>query len=212
MATTTHERADLRARRRNLEDLRGGADVTGDVYAKAVEKFLTAAEYRDDALMRSAIEEAKAALADSLPEVVDTQLRYSAKARAEVEDFKRSVEGVPIEPGEAFDELGRSLSLLVGQLLRVLNALRDGTIPLARRHGYDVSNAAHLDDHITYWEAVKRDLVDLWPWSTIPLPLPPVDREMVARSRAAFQAGEPFEDIDTLIARLRSERPHEATP
>jgi hypothetical protein len=205
MATKTHDRADLCALRRNLEDLRGGAEVTSDVYAKAVEKFLTAAEYSDDALMRSAIEEAKAALADSLAEVVDTQLRCSAKARAEVEDFKRRVEGVPIEPGETFDELGRSLSLLVGQLLRVLNALRDGPIPLARRHGYNVSNGAHLDDHIAYWGVVKRDLVDLWPWSTIPFPLPPVDREMVARSRAARERGEQGESIDALIERLRSE-------
>lgn len=205
MTTKPHERTDLRALRRKLEDLRGDVEERGDVYVKAVEKFLTAADYRDDTLMRSALEEAKAALADSLTEAVDTQLGYSSKARTEVEHFKCSIEGVPIEPGESSDELGRSLSLLVGRVLLGLTAFRDGPIPLARRHGYDVSNAAHLDDHVTYWEAVKRDLVDCWPWSTVPIALPPVDREMVARSRAAILAGEPGEDINALIERLRSE-------
>jgi hypothetical protein len=205
MTTKTRERADYRALRRKLDDIRGGVEGTGDVYAKAMGKFLTAADYRDDTLMRSALEEAKAALADSLTEAVDNQLEYSSRARSEVENFKHNFEGVPIEPGDPFDELGRSLSLLVGRVLLGLKAFRDGPIPLARRHGYDVSNAAHLDEHVAYWEAVKQDLVDRWPWSTVPIPLPPVDREMVARSRAAILAGEPGEEINALIERLRSE-------
>lgn len=61
MATSTQERDSLRSFRRAFEGIRGDVDSAGDVYGQAVEKFLTAAGYRDDTLMRSALEEAKAA-------------------------------------------------------------------------------------------------------------------------------------------------------
>lgn len=106
MATKTHEQADFRGLRRKLDDLRVDPDATGNLLFRAMDNFLTAAGYQDQTLMRSAIEEAKAALADSLTEAVDAQLRYSSKARSEVEDFKCNFDGVPIEPGEPSDELG----------------------------------------------------------------------------------------------------------
>lgn len=134
---------------------------------------------------------------------MESQLRYSEKARSQVEDFKSSIEGVPIEPGESLDDLGRTVSLLVSNVLHALRVFRDGPIPMTRRHGYEVSNAAQLDEHIAYWEAVKLNLVDCWPWTDAPLP--PADRDMIARSRAALQAGEQGEEIGALITRLRSE-------
>ena len=202
MATSTQERDSLRSFRRAFEGIRGDVDSAGDVYGQTVEKFLTAAGYRDDTLMRSALEEAKAALADSLVRAVESQLRYSEKARSQVEDFKNSIEGVPLEPGESFDDLGRTVSLLVSNVLHALRVFRDGPIPMTRRHGYEVSNAAQLDEHIAYWEAVKLNLVDCWPWTDAPLP--PADREMIAASRAALLAGERGESLESVIARRRS--------
>jgi hypothetical protein len=101
--------------------------------------------------------------------------------------------------------------LAVSYVIRRLRSFRDGPIALAQDGaGVEILNVAQLDEHIARWNEVKTNLVDCWPWSDAPLP--PVDREMVARSRAAFAAGEPFEDIDTLIERLRAEKPYGTNP
>ncbi len=205
MATKTHDRADLRALRHKLDDIRAAADDTNDLFVRAMESFLTAVEYRDDTLRRSALEEAKGSLESSLTSHVESLAKHSAAAQAEVRDFNTRFEGVVVEPDQEFDDLGRSMSLLVQDVLGELVEFRGGTIVVASRHGMTLPNAAKLNEHIAYWEQVKADLVDLWPWSDAPVPLPPADREMIARSRAAIEAGEVGEDIDTLIARLRAE-------
>ena len=71
MATKAHDRADLRALRRKLEAARQDADGIHELFVQVADRFLTAAEYKDDALMRSAVEEARAALAVRAAERVD---------------------------------------------------------------------------------------------------------------------------------------------
>lgn len=204
MATKTHERADFRALRRMLDNIRRDDDGTRGLFVQAMGNFLTAAGYQDEVLVRSALAEAKTELGDLLVEAVENLVKRSSASQALIRQVTTKLEGVPIEPDEQFDELGRSLSSVVSTALRALCDFRDGEVATSRKHGVEVPNAAKLDEHIAHWQAVKRDLVDLWPWSTIPLPLPPVDREMVARSRAAYQASERGEDINALIERLRS--------
>lgn len=205
MATQTHKRADLRALRRKLDDIRRDDEGTRGLFVRAIESFLTAAGYKDQALMQSALEEAKSALGTSIAESVEYQVGRSTAAQELIREVADELEGLPIEPDEQFDELGRSLSSSVLNALGALHGLRDGPVTSARKHGVEVPNAAKLDEHITHWQVVKANLVDCWPWSAVPVPLPPVDREMVARSRAAILAGEPGEDINALIERLRSE-------
>lgn len=205
MATKTHGRADLRALRQRLEAVGQTEDGAQSILVEAADRFLTAAGYQDEALMRSALEEAKAVLGRRTIEMVEERANNSSAAQVSIRKFTDDFEGVPLELDEQLDDLGRSLSSFVSGWLRYLTDFRDGPLRMARKHRIEVPNAAKLDEHIAYWESVKANLVDCWPWSDAPIPLPPVDREMVARSRAAFAAGEKGEDIDALIARLRSE-------
>lgn len=203
MTTNTLGRDRFRSLRQRLEAARQNADGTRALLVQATDRFLTAAEYGDNALMRSAIEEAKAALAKGAAEKVDELVTDSAAAQVSIREFTTDFEGVPLKLDEQLDDLGRSLSSFVSDWLRHLTDFRDGPLVMARKHGIKVPNADKLDEQISYWEAVKANLVDCWPWTDAPLP--PVDREMVARSTAAFEAGEPGDDIDALIERLRSE-------
>lgn len=205
MTTSTIQRNHLRAFRQKLDDLRLRADGQGSSFFEAMEKLLTAAGYQDDTLMRAALEEANTALVASVGQAVEHLVAHSTSLRQMIEEFTRDLEGKVVEPDEQFDELGLLISRVVTGATSALGELRDGAVATVSKHGLEVPNAAKLDEHLAVWEAVKADLVDCWPWSTVPVPLPPVDREMVARSRAAFQAGEPGEEIDAIIERLRSE-------
>lgn len=203
MVTSTQERDRLRSLRQRLEVARQHADGTRALLVQATDRFLTAAEYRDDTLMRSALEEAKAALATGAAEKVEELVNGSSVARVLMHGFTDELTVVPLKLDERLDELGRSASSFVSSWLRHLTDFRDGLLAMARKHGIPVPNAVQLEEHIAHWQGVKANLVDCWPWTDSPLP--PVDRDMVARSRAAFQAGERGEDIDALIERLRSE-------
>lgn len=203
MATSTQERDRLRHLRQRLEAPGQDADDTHALLVQVTDRFLTAAEYRDEALMRSALEEAKAKLATGVADKVGELISGSSVARVSIRAFTTDFEGVPLKLDDQLDALGRSLSAFVLSWLRHLTGFRDGPLAMAHKHGMEVPNAAELDEHIAHWQAVKANLVDPWPWTDSPLP--PVDRGMVARSRAAFLAGNHGEDIDTLIERLRSE-------
>lgn len=205
MATKTHDRADLRALRRKLDDIRGSEDPTSLLFVRAMEKFLTAASYPDLALMQSYLAEAEEALGGMVADSIELLAARSAASRNLIQELIDQLEGQVIEPDEEFDDLGHSVTSVVSTALNNLCGFRDGQLAVVRRYEIEVPNAAKLDELVADWEAVKADLVDGWPWSTVPVPLPPVDREMVARSRAAFRAGEPGEEIGALIERLRSE-------
>jgi hypothetical protein len=205
MTTSTIQRNHLAAFRQKLDDLRFRTDGHNVPFFEAMEKVLTAASYQDDTLMRAALEEANTALVASVEQAVEDVTVLSSSLRQLVQNFTSDLEGAVVEPDEQFDELGRLISRIVTGALQAVRELRDGAVATMSKHGVEVLNAAKLDEHIAYWEQVKADLVDLWPWSTGPVPLPPADREMIARSRALIEAGEWGEDIDALIARLRSE-------
>jgi hypothetical protein len=204
MTTSTIQRNHLRAFRQKLDDLRLRADGHGSPFFEAMEKVLTAASYQDDTLMRAALEEANTALVASVEQAVDDLAAYSSAFRQLIQEFTRDLEGRVVEPDEQFDELGHVISRIVAGASDAMRDLRDGAVATVSKHGVEVPNAEKLDEHIAYWETVKADLVDGWPWSTGPIPLPPTDREMVARSRAAWQAGERGESLEAVIARRRS--------
>jgi len=210
MTTGTLQRNHLRTFRQKFDDFRLRAGGQNGAFFEAMEKVLTAASYQDDTLMRAALEEANTALVASVERAVEDTTAHSASLREFVQNFTSDLEGKVVEPDEQFDELGHLISRIVAGAHAAVRELREGAVATVGRHGVEVPNAAKLDEHIAYWEEVKANLVDCWPWTDAPPP--PVDREMVARSRAAFAAGEPFEDIDTLIERLRAEKPHGANP
>lgn len=202
MTTKTHDRADLRSLRQRLDEVRVDHGDSVAPFVLAMENFLTAAGYQDLVLMRSALEESKIALKHRLAELVEGRVTNSDLALAHVRQVADRFEGQLIKPDEQFDDLGRSLSLAVSWVLGDMIRLRDGPLAMARKHGIRVPNAAKLDAHIAQWEQVKANLVDCWPWTDAPLP--PADRAIIARSRAALQAGERGENLEAVIARRRS--------
>jgi hypothetical protein len=185
-----------------LDEIRRNDDGTRALFVRAIEKFLSAAEYSDQALMRSHFEEAKASLGDSLADSVEALVKSSSTPLGKIKEFMDLSEGEPVEPDEQFDELGHSLSRVVSAALRHLGAYRDGPLAMARRRGIEVPNAAKLDEHIAQWQGVKANLVDCWPWTDAPLP--PADRVMIAASRAALRTGEQGESLEAVIERRRS--------
>jgi hypothetical protein len=205
MASDTRTRSDLQSLRSTLDDLRTDPDATGGLFVRAMDSFLTAAAHQDHVLMRSALEEARTVLGESVIASVKRLVGRSSTSRERLRTFTDTLEGKTVEPDEQFDAVGRSVADLVGTVLNSLTGFRNGPLAMLGKHGIEVPDAGTLDEHIAHWQAVKADLVDLWPWSTGPIPLPPADREMIARSRAAFAAGEKGEELDALIARLRSE-------
>ena len=70
---------------------------------------------------------------------------------------------------------------------------------LLQEQGFEVTGTSQLSREIEELKTLKSDIHKNWPWST--QALPPVDRKMVAESRAAFRRQE-GESIDDLIRRF----------
>ena len=79
-------------------------------------------------------------------------------------------------PAENFDAVGTRLAGLLDEMLSALNEL----------HKESNGNATQIESDIKEIELLKKEVLDIWPWTT--QPLPPVDRGMVARSMAVLCA------------------------
>ena len=77
--------------------------------------------------------------------------------------------------------------------------LRNEAVKQLVEENYVVENAAGLEKGIEDLQKFKKDIFKDWPWSNSPLP--PVNRKMVAESRAAIARGE-GEPIQHVIRRL----------
>jgi hypothetical protein len=159
-------------------------------------------DYQDPALMRSYLEESKVACAALFSESVADQVKRSSAALEFIHELTTQLEGSPVEVDEQSDDFGRSISGLTNSTLEAMIDFRDGPLAGVQQHGVEVPNVEKLDEHIAQWQAVKVNLVDCWPYADAPLP--PADREMIAASRAALQAGERGESLEAVIARRRS--------
>jgi hypothetical protein len=165
---------------------------------QAMRAVLTAMDYNDPALLQSSMNEAGLALADAIGEEILRQHKWVALARDVCRGTMRDLTCVP---AENFDETGRSLESFLDNLLRHFAELRDQRVSLLLDRGYEVRNADCLARDIEDLQALKTETLGDWPWSWEDRP-PPLNREMVERSRAtiALGGGEPIED---LIRRLR---------
>ena len=102
-------------------------------------------------------------------------------------------------PFENLDEVGRGLESRFDEMLKTLIDLRDGPVKLLQEEGHDVENSVQLNRAIEEVQELKKSVLEDWPWSD--QELPPVNRQMVAESRAAIKRGE-GERIEDLIRRL----------
>jgi hypothetical protein len=100
---------------------------------------------------------------------------------------------------EDWDEVGKALEARFDETLKILTDLGDGSAKLLKNNDHEVENAVQLDQAIEELLELKQGVLEDWPWSY--QELPPVDREMVAASRAAFKRGE-GERIEDLIVRM----------
>lgn len=209
MSNYSTPREHFHSLRQKIDAIRTATKAACQVARQGSDDLVTALEESLRTWAQSTLGQKRVELGGLLSRTLEALVASSMNARAEVEAFKSMLEGVRLQVDEEFDRCGVSLSIRVGELLHVLEGFRH-KLSMAGLIGIGAPNAAKLDEHIAYWEEVKANLVDCWPWTDAPPP--PVDREMVARSRAAFAAGEPFEDIDTLIERLRAEKPYGTNP
>lgn len=172
------------------------ADVPAG-FTRAVRSFLTALEYDDPALVRSHLHAALEALVGVTDEAVRRRLGWPERIEAPCRALRELAEQA--EPGQ-FDDLGRETAARFDRMIAALTDLRDGPVKLLLDHGYEVGAADQLDRDVRALMRLKEDTLGNWPWSVAALP--PLDRQMLAESRAAFQRGEPGEPVEELIGRL----------
>ena len=135
--------------------------------------------------MRLGLEEVLAALRDATSDSIQQRLGWPVAAREFCQGILEDLKGHPCED---FDEVAKGIKANLEQMLKVLVELRDGPVKLLQDHGYVVEKGDQLERVIEELRELMKGMLENWPWSE--LRLPPVDREMVARSRAAILRGE----------------------
>ncbi len=166
-------------------------------FAQAMKALLTAMEYQDPTLVRSSLEEVLESLRDVTREAIEKRLGWPELSRRACRKIREAMKGFP---QENFDELGEGIESQFDRMLEILTDLRDGPVKMLQDKGYEVENAVQLERDIRELQELKQGMLENWPWSS--QSLPPVDREMVARSKAAIARGETGESLEELIRRL----------
>jgi hypothetical protein len=164
---------------------------THPALAEAVRDLLAAIDYRDSALLKSHLQAMGEAIAETADREIEQHVRWGRTAH----DLCDQVRSLDASPGEEFDDLGRTLEAVFDRLLKSMARLQDGWVKLARDHGLAVANAAELEAAARDLTALREKTLSTWPWAS--RGLPPVDRGMVAKSRAeiARGAGVPVQDV-----------------
>lgn len=162
----------------------------------AMRGLLAGIDYRDPAIVGShwqALREAIGATADA---EIERHLRWAQQAR-QLSDSIRAIDG---SPGEEFDRLGRTVGLVFDRLIASMDQLKARWVELARENGIEVRRTGELDAAAAELADLRKEILDTWPWSS--KALPPADRGMIERSRAAIARGEgePVEDVIRRIA------------
>ena len=183
--------------RAEIEGLVGQFDASiPQSLTQALQSCLTARDYHDIILLRSHLIAALASLQKVVYEAVQKRLGWPQQAREACQRIFDLIKGCPVEN---WDDVGKALESRFEETLKILADLRDGAVKSLQEHEYDVDNADQLERDIEELQKLKKSVLENWPWSN--QALPPVDRGMVARSRAAIVRGE-GESIDDLIRRL----------
>jgi hypothetical protein len=159
--------------------------------------FLRARDYSDITVMRSHLNAALESLQSVTNEAVEKRLGWPTHVREVCRNIRDEMTGCV---SENWDDLGKLLESRFDGALRILMELRDGPVKALQEHGYEVRSALRLEGDIRELEELKEEVLFDWPWSD--RELPPVNRAMVAASRAALDRGERGERIEDLIRRL----------
>jgi hypothetical protein len=161
-------------------------------FSQALTGLVDAFNYGDKAVVQSHMQAALAALKDFMEDKITVLQRHSLSALWAT--IKENLKG---EACEDYDGLGKWLETRLKDRIEILQSFRD-TAEMLKVRDYEVEGAAHLDQELDELQELKSAL-GRWPWSS--RQLPPVDRKMVAESRASIARGE-GEPIEQLIRRL----------
>jgi hypothetical protein len=165
-------------------------------FVQAMRSFLAAMEYDDPVLMRSRLNDALEVFKDGTREDIEKRVGWPELARQACRKVKELLKGALCEH---FDEIGREIESSLDKMLKSLTGIRDNAVKVLTERGLVVENAVQLDHAIREVEELKSGVLKDWPWSD--RELPPVDRKMVAESKAAIKRNE-GERVEDLIRRL----------
>lgn len=196
MPNKTHQ-AVADKRRQQLESLIRELDCDGVTPQSLVQAFrscLIAMSYDDPALIRSHVNTVLEEFLITVNEEVKEHLkRITRITKGEVFEL---LQGYTCED---FDAIGKKMDASLTRLLESLAEFQSGPVGLLQERGYQVEGADQLKRAIGELQEFRTRVVENWPRSD--QELPPVDRKMIAESRAAFRRGE-GESIQDLIRRL----------
>lgn len=164
---------------------------------QAMSSFLSAMAYDDVTLLRSSMSESLEAFRAAIREDIERRTGWPEVACQACRKVRESLKDVV---SEDFDDVGKGIESALNKMLNSLLGLRDGSVRMLTEKGYVIENASQLDCIINEIQKVKSGILDNWPWSW-DIEFPPLDRKMVAESRAAIKRGE-GERIEDLIRRL----------
>lgn len=169
-------------------------------FPQLIHAFLTAMDYNDSPLLESRansiFEALQGMVNDNIKKVLGSA-EYLQRAWQHIVDFLQE------HPSENCDELGKQFEAYLQTGIAALNQLRDGPVKSMEDAGYAIADAPALADGIEELHKLTQSICENWPWSD--RPLPPVNREMVARSRAelVLREGESFAEM---VRRVRAPR------
>jgi hypothetical protein len=166
--------------------------------ATALEALLAAIDYEDDELIKTGLNGAFAALSETIRNIIPKIVREDEPARRELQDVLNQLGTFNAED---LDAVGKELESAINLQLAQVSRMYD-TVKKLREQGYPVEEEIELGRLRNEWRQIKVRVLADWPWTTNPLPQ--VDRDMVARSRAAIKAGQRGEPIEDLVRRLSS--------
>lgn len=171
---------------------------------QAMTAVLTARDYNDPTLVRSALNEASLTLAEATSEDIRGQHELVGLAR---DVCRGELDGLTGKPAEDCDKVGRSLEAFLTGLIKVFEDTRDQLVRSLLDRGYEVRHVEMLARDIESLHALKREILGNWPWSAADV-APPLNRAMVEASRETIAAGR-AERADDVINRLGAGRAHE---
>ncbi len=164
---------------------------------QAVQTLLAAVDYDDPVLMSTSVtvlfEACRGIFRDTIQKIIGTSERMT-KACHEIHDMLAG------DPRESIDEVRTHIESFIDQTLKKLVDLSSGPVRSLQERGYDIDSRPQLEHEIAEMRNPKSRFLDSWPQAVNELP--PVNREMVAASRAAIARGDRGEPIADLIRRM----------
>lgn len=175
---------------KQLEDLARQLSEAAPQVAHGIQGIISAIRYNDEVLKLSSARAVFDSLCDFLQEYIEKEIKKPIPFRESVQKFIDIARSNTIGfhgHAASLDKMGKKMLSYLDKRLYEWTQSRDAAHLLATC-GCEVPNVKKLEHELEETRAVRNMIADNWPWDE-PTPVK-TDREMVARSRAAFKNGE----------------------